>query len=86
MLVLVRLFNKEDDANRACPRSRYAGADNGIHRRYRFILFRLIALVRPLDFFTRALFYKKSQRNHSEYTRISPFLLLPLLGCNMFTY
>ncbi|KAJ0752575.1 hypothetical protein HanPI659440_Chr09g0325951 [Helianthus annuus] len=42
MLVLVRLFNKEDDVYRACPRSRYAGADDRIHRRNRFILFRYI--------------------------------------------
>ncbi|KAJ0583017.1 hypothetical protein HanHA89_Chr05g0171941 [Helianthus annuus] len=51
--------------------------------------FRVIAYVRPLVFpiFTRAFIQEILIRNHCEYTRTFPlFLLLPLLGCNMFTY
>ncbi|KAJ0704801.1 hypothetical protein HanPI659440_Chr14g0566611 [Helianthus annuus] len=38
-----------------------------------------------IRFLGRFHFHGNATQN-SEYTRISPFLLLPLLGCNMFTY
>ncbi|KAJ0613493.1 hypothetical protein HanIR_Chr02g0051941 [Helianthus annuus] len=52
-----------------------------------FLFSRITILSVLLDFKSLLIrSYNKSQCNQGEYTRISPFLLLPLLGCNMFTY
>ncbi|KAF5798167.1 hypothetical protein HanXRQr2_Chr07g0289641 [Helianthus annuus] len=48
----------------------------------------LIALVHSLGILNPYLCvtFKKSQSNFVSILVLSPFLLLPLLGCNMFTY
>ncbi|KAJ0428815.1 hypothetical protein HanHA300_Chr17g0650291 [Helianthus annuus] len=58
----------------------------GKHLEFTTFVVRITVRSFGFSIFTRALLREISKRNQCEYTRISPFLLLPLLGCNMFTY